>query len=213
MLVRCRERVAGRSCWHDAPVTQYFEEDPTVASEPREVVWSLPDGPLRITSDRGVFGYGAVDTGTKLLLVHLGAPPTGDLLDLGCGTGAIALAMARRSPASTVWAVDVNARARALCAANAAANGIGNVRVVAPDEVPEGVRFAAIWSNPPIRIGKPALHGLLLRWLGRMAPGGEAHLVVQKHLGADSLQRWLTEHGHPAERVATGAGFRILRVA
>ncbi|MFN8023355.1 MAG: methyltransferase [Acidimicrobiales bacterium] len=195
---------------------QYFEDDPTVASNPVEVTWSLPDGPLVLTTDRGVFGYGQVDTGTKLLLVTLDAPPaSGHLLDLGCGTGAIALTMARRSPGATVWAIDVNRRARELCATNAAREGLVNVRVCAPDEVPGEVRFAAIWSNPPIRIGKAALHELLLRWLDRLdrlAEGAEAHLVVQKHLGSDSLQRWLGEQGHPTDRVATGAGFRVLRV-
>ena len=40
----------------------------------------------------------------------------------------------------------------------------------------------------------------------------EAHLVVQKHLGADSLSTWLSAHGHPTDKVATGAGFRVLRV-
>jgi 16S rRNA G1207 methylase RsmC len=193
--------------------SQYFEEDPSVASDPVDVTWSLPDGPLVLTTDRGVFGYGQVDTGTKLLLVTLGAPPaSGDLLDLGCGTGAIACTMARRAPGATVWAVDVNRRARDLCAANAARHGLTNVRVCAPSDVPGDVRFVAIWSNPPIRIGKAALHELLLHWLDRLAPEAAAHLVVQKHLGSDSLQRWLTEHGHPAERIATGAGFRVLRV-
>ena len=195
-------------------MSHYFDAEPTTASEPKEVVWSLPDGPLRLVTDRGVFGYGSVDSGTKLLLLQAPAPPDGpDLLDLGCGTGAIALTLARRAPSSPVWAVDVNARARELCAANAARHGLANVRVVPPDDVPDDVRFGAIWSNPPIRIGKPALHELLLTWLGRLAPGANAHLVVQKHLGADSLARWLTEHGHRTERVALGAGFRILRVA
>ncbi|MEZ5248543.1 MAG: methyltransferase [Ilumatobacteraceae bacterium] len=120
--------------------------------------------------------------------------------------------MARRSPGATVWAVDVNRRARELCAANAARHGLTNVRVCAPDEVPDDVVFAEIWSNPPIRIGKAALHDLLDRWLGRLAPGGVAMLVVQKHLGSDSLQRWLSDHGHPTDRLATGAGFRVLRV-
>jgi len=193
-------------------MSQYFDADPSTVSEPKEVVWSLPDGPLRIVSDHGVFGYGVVDTGTKLLLLSAPAPPPGgDLLDVGCGTGAIALSMARRAPGATVWAIDVNQRARELCAANAERNGIGNVRVMAPDDVPDDLRFATIWSNPPIRIGKDALHDLLLRWLGRLAETAEAYLVVQKHLGADSLQRWLTEHGHPTDRVAIGAGFRVLR--
>ncbi len=194
-------------------MSQYFADDPSVPSAPLEVTWSLPDGPLVLVTDRGVFGHGQIDTGTKLLLVTLDRPPaTGDLLDLGCGTGAIALTMARRSPAATVWAIDVNRRARELCGANARRHGLGNVRVCAPEDVPPEVRFAAIWSNPPIRIGKAALHQLLSHWIGRLTPDGEALLVVQKHLGADSLARWLAEQGHPTERVATGAGFRVLRV-
>ena len=195
-------------------MSHYFDHDPAAPSDPIEVVWSLPDGPLRLLTDRGVFGYGVVDTGTKLLLITVAPPPPmGDLLDVGCGTGAIALSMARRSPRSTVWAVDVNQRARALCAENARRHDLANLRVVAPDEVPIDVRFAAIWSNPPIRIGKPALHDLLLHWLARLGPDAVAHLVVQKHLGADSLQRWLIEQGHPTDRIATGAGFRVLRAS
>jgi 16S rRNA (guanine1207-N2)-methyltransferase len=194
-------------------MTHYFDSEPTTASQPAEVVWSLPDGPLTIVTDRGVFGHGRVDTGTKLLLLSAPPPPpTGDLLDLGCGAGPIALTMARRAPGATVWAVDVNRRARELTALNAAANGIDNVRVVAPDEIPADLQFAAIWSNPPIRIGKEALHDLLHTWLARLTPGTAAHLVVQKHLGADSLQRWLVDQGFPTDRVATGAGFRVLRV-
>jgi 16S rRNA (guanine1207-N2)-methyltransferase len=72
--------------------------------------------------------------------------------------------------------------------------------------------FDRIVSNPPIRIGKTALHGLLLRWLPRLTPDGTAHLVVQKHLGSDSLARWLTEQGYPTTRLASRAGYRILKV-
>lgn len=194
-------------------MTHYFDEQPTVASDRRIVVWSLPDGQLTLTTDRGVFGHGVVDSGTKLLLLKAPAPPDGcDLLDLGCGTGAIALTMARRAPRSRVWAIDTNSRARDLCRANAQRNDIDNVTVAHPDEVDPSLRFGAIWSNPPIRVGKDALHDLLQRWLPRLEAGAVAHLVVQKHLGADSLQRWLNDHGMPAERMATGAGFRVLRV-
>jgi 16S rRNA (guanine1207-N2)-methyltransferase len=194
-------------------MTHYFDEHPSVESAPEIVVWSLPDGQLTLTTDRGVFGHGVVDSGTKLLLLKAPDPPQDrDLLDLGCGTGAIALTMARRAPSSRVWAVDTNARARELCRANAQRNDIPNVTVVPPNEVPPSVRFGAIWSNPPIRIGKSALHELLLGWLPRLEHGAEAHLVVQKHLGADSLQNWLNEHDLPTDRVAIGAGFRVLRV-
>jgi 16S rRNA (guanine1207-N2)-methyltransferase len=146
-----------------------------------------------------------------LLLLKAPPPPlTGNLLDLGCGIGTIALPLARRAPGATVWAVDVNSRARDLCATNAVANGVTNVRVVAPDDVPDDLTFDCIWSNPPIRVGKKALHEMLLMWLGRLAPAGYAVMVVHKHLGGDSLQRWITEAGYPTSRLASSSGYRIL---
>jgi 16S rRNA (guanine1207-N2)-methyltransferase len=197
----------------DEPPSHYFAEAPTAASSPRVVDLVLPDVALRLQTDRGVFGYGAVDTATKLLLLEGPPPPDrGHLLDLGCGTGAIALALARRAPQATVWAVDVNERARDLCRRNAGSNGIDNVEVAAPDQVPAEVRFDAIWSNPPIRVGKAALHALLRRWLARLTADGRAQLVVGKHLGADSLQAWLVEQGHPTRRYASRRGFRLLEV-
>jgi 16S rRNA (guanine1207-N2)-methyltransferase len=198
---------------HDDATSQYFDDDPTVSSDPVTIDVSLPDTAFTLQTDRGVFSRGQLDAGTSLLLrTPLPLASDGNLLDLGCGAGPIALAMARRSPDATVWAVDVNRRARQLCELNAERNGIGSIRVCSPGDVPADVRFDTIWSNPPIRIGKAALHDLLLRWLGRLAPEGSAAFVVQKHLGADSLQRWLTGLGHPTERLASKAGYRILGV-
>jgi 16S rRNA (guanine1207-N2)-methyltransferase len=189
----------------------YFDEDPDAPSMPRDVELWLPDMSLTLTTDRGVFGYDQIDAGSKLLLLKAPPPPSaGNLLDLGCGAGTIALPLARRAPGAIVWAVDVNSRARDLCAANAAANGITNVRVLAPDEVPDDVAYDCIWSNPPIRVGKKPLHDMLLMWLGRLAPSGDAVMVVHKHLGGDSLQRWLTEAGYPTARLASSSGYRIL---
>ena len=195
-----------------APGSHYFAEEPTTESAPRDVSLLLPDMNLTLRTDRGVFGYNRIDAGTKLLLLKApAASATGDLLDLGCGAGAIALTMARRAPGATVWAIDVNERARELCRSNAELNGVTNVRVCGPDEVPADVLFATIWSNPAIRIGKPALHEMLSSWFSRLADGGEAAMVVHKHLGGDSLQAWLTAQGYPTERLASGSGYRILR--
>ena len=192
---------------------QYFTPQPSSPSSPYVIRVALPDGTLNLTTDRGVFSYGALDTGTRLLLLKAPQPPTtGDLLDLGCGVGPIALTLARRSPTATVWAVDVNERAVALCRQNADANDITNVRAVLADGVPDDVQFECIWSNPPIHIGKAALHELLLQWLARLTPTGTAVLVVQRHLGSDSLQAWLTAHGYPTERLASAKGFRLLEI-
>ncbi|MDQ6616119.1 MAG: class I SAM-dependent methyltransferase [Actinomycetota bacterium] len=170
-------------------------------------------GPDTLLTDRGVFSGDRVDPGTVELLRAVPPPPArGDLLDLGCGYGPIAVTMARRAPEATVWAIDTNRRAVALTGENAARLGLGTVRAVAPDEVRPEVRFAAIWSNPPIRIGKEALHGLLLAWLARLTPDGRAYLVVHKHLGGDSLAAWLTSAGHPTTKMASRKGYRLLEV-
>ncbi len=197
-----------------APVGEhYFARRPQAGSRPGIVDLVLPDLHLRLATDRGMFSPDRIDPGTRVLLETVPPPPPhGDLLDLGCGYGPIALTMGRRSPQATVWGVDVNERVLELAEFNATAAGLDNVRFMLEEHVNPELRFAAIWSNPPIRIGKQALHELLLRWLGRLVPGGRAHLVVQKNLGSDSLQRWLAEQGFPAERIASRAGYRVLAV-
>ncbi len=197
--------------------SHYFDERP--GSDPgreRELTVELQGRQMAVRTASGVFSGDRLDPGTSVLLRHAAPlPAAGDLLDLGCGWGPIALAMAATAPEATVWAVDVNERARQLTAANARSNGLPNVRVAAPADVTPGVEFAAMWSNPPIRVGKEALHALLLTWLPRLAPGGWAELVVQRNLGADSLQRWLDgalPDGLRVQRQASSKGYRVLLV-
>lgn len=180
----------------------------------RNVRVRLWEHEVELQTAGGVFSGDGLDLGTSVLLRE-SEPPAGAvrLLDLGCGYGPIALALALSCPKASVLAVDVNERALALARDNAASLGVSErVQVCLPDQVPEDARFDAIWSNPPIRIGKPALHELLLRWLPRLVPGGTARLVVAKNLGADSLQRWLEEQGYRCERTASAKGFRVFAV-
>lgn len=195
------------------PKSHYFEARPAAASKPRTVRLHTGDLNLQLQADRGVFGSKAVDLGTIVLLKEAPLPPpTGELLDLGCGYGPIAITLARRSPGSHVWAVDVNERALELTKSNAADAGVENISVGKPDGVPETLRFDAIYSNPPVRVGKAELHALLLEWLGRLKPEGAAFLVVQRNLGSDSLAAWLAEQGFGLNRVKSKKGYRILEV-
>jgi 16S rRNA (guanine1207-N2)-methyltransferase len=173
----------------------------------------LPDVYLELATDAGVFSPGRLDPGTRLLLEESPAPPAaGDLLDLGCGYGPVACVLAARAPGAAVWAVDVNERALGLCARNARDAGLANVRCAAPGDPAVPARLDAIWSNPPVRIGKDALYALLAGWLGRLAPAGHAYLVVGRNLGADSLHRWLSGQGWPVTRLAARSGYRLLQV-
>ena len=200
----------------DVTGDHYFTAEPTTAAQPREVEFSVAGRDYTLTSAGGVFSAARLDPGTAVLLRKAELPAAdaaGPMLDLGSGFGPITCVLASSAPGATVWAVDVNERARALTAANAARVGAADrVRVVAPDDVPADLAFTQLWSNPPIRIGKAELHELLRRWLPRLAPDGVAWLVVARHLGGDSLHRWLVEQGWQVERHASQKGYRVLRV-
>lgn len=192
----------------------YFDPVPEVESKRRTLHLRAGAVAIELQGDRGVFASRAIDLGTLTLLKEAPPPPTqGDLLDLGAGYGPIAIALARLSPGARVWAVDINERALELTRANAAAAKTPNVVAALPDDVPAELRFAAIYSNPPVRVGKAPLHDLLQRWLPRLAPGGKAYLVVQRNLGADSLAAWLVTHGYQVDRVKSKKGYRVLAVA
>lgn len=192
----------------------YFTADPASAAERRTLDVRLADREVTVHTAAGVFSAGGIDLGTEVLLRTVPAPPpTGTLLDLGCGWGPLALTMALRSPCADVWAVDVNRRAVDLLGRTAHGLDLDRLTATTPDGVPADLRFDVLWSNPPIRIGKAELHALLAHWLGRLAPGGTAWLVVQRHLGADSLQRWIAaELGLRVDRAASAKGFRVLEV-
>jgi len=195
----------------------YFSAQPASPNQTRPVRVDICGQSVELVTARGVFSPGHIDVGTAELLRRVDPPPTGgNLLDLGCGWGPIALTMATLAPLATVWAVDINERSLELTAQNAAIMQCENVRPAQPDQVPPGVHFDAIWSNPPIRIGKTALHELLIKWLPRLTPDGEAWLVVQRNLGADSLRAWLnSEFPVPvmAEKFSSSKGFQVIRVS
>jgi 16S rRNA G1207 methylase RsmC len=189
----------------------YFTPDPSAPFKRTPVRATVWGHRLELMSGSGVFAQGRLDIGTSVLFRETAPPRPGTILDLGCGYGMIGLAIATAVPGATVWGVDVNERGLLLAAENAARLGVADrFRAVTPDGVPGDLEIDEIWSNPPIRIGKQALHDLLLTWLPRLRVGGRAVMVVGKNLGADSLQRWLTEQGYPTERLASAKGFRVL---
>ena len=189
----------------------YFSADPAAPFKRETFTCEVWDRSLTLVSGSGVFSRGHLDHATAVLFREVGPPAPGRVLDLGCGYGVIGLAVAAAEPGATVTGVDVNERALLLARENAAALGVADrVTACLPDAVPADAEFDEIWSNPPIRIGKEALHDLLLTWRPRRAPGGRAVMVVGKNLGADSLQRWLGEQGWPTDRLASAKGFRVL---
>jgi 16S rRNA (guanine1207-N2)-methyltransferase len=194
----------------------YFSQEPSSPLKTKTIQIPVAGEIVDVTTASGTFSPAQLDFGTEVLIEQMDlAPVSGNLLDLGCGWGPIALNLAKLRPNTKVWALDVNTRSVELTQANAKNLGISNINAVLPDQVPADLRFSGIWSNPPIRIGKKELHELLLMWLPRLETGGEAYLVVQKNLGSDSLQKWLTEElatGFDVSRYTSIKTYRVLKI-
>ena len=194
----------------------YFSQEPKSNYQPKQIELDVAGEVYKVSTASGTFSPLRLDVGTSVLIDHLElAPKDGNILDLGCGWGPIALNLAKNSPKAKVWAVDVNSRSLELTNTNAKIIGLANIQTATPESVPEDIKFSGIWSNPPIRIGKKELHELLLSWLPRLENGACAYLVVQKNLGSDSLQKWLAEtlvDGYEVSRLTSVKTYRILKV-
>lgn len=196
----------------------YFSVSPLGPSTTTTFTVSVAGRTIVLATSSGVFSSRGLDKGTAVLLDHLAShppdtPPAGStIVDVGCGSGPLALALAVMYPECHVLAVDVNRRAVELCRENARRNSIANVRCVHLDDVDTNLQASLIVSNPPIRVGKTDLHRIMETWLARLEPSGSAFLVVSRHLGADSLARWMTAQGFDVHRRSSSKGFRVLEV-
>lgn len=194
----------------------YFSKEPLSPLKLKTIQIPVAGVLQQVTTAAGTFSPQQLDVGTQVLIEQMSeAAESGNLLDLGCGWGPIALNLGELRPAAAVWAVDVNSRSIELTAKNAKDLGISNIKTALPEQVPEQLKFSGIWSNPPIRIGKKELHALLLMWLPRLEKDAQAFLVVQKNLGSDSLQKWLTDElseGYQVSRHTSIKTYRVLRV-
>ena len=197
--------------------SHYFDESPGGDLKPKEITVTLAGRSVQLITAGSVFSPDHLDQGTAVLLDHLAiATPTGTFLDIGCGWGPIALSLALNSPKATIYAIDVNERSLELTRRNAEKLGLTNVIVCKPEDVPADLLFDQIWSNPPIRVGKAALHEILQLWINQLSAASSAYLVVQKNLGSDSLQKWLVaEFGSDftTTRIDAAKSFRVLKVA
>jgi len=187
----------------------YYTADPGSESRPAECVAHAGGRELTFLTDAGVFSRGALDAGSALLIKSVGEI-SGEALDLGCGWGAIGIALACMNPGVRFTLSDINARAVRLAQRNIARNGIANARAVKSDGF-SGLsgRFDHIVSNPPIRIGKEPLYALLDEAHERLAPGGTLTIVIRKQQGAPSALRHFEERCPDARVIARSGGYWV----
>lgn len=190
---------------------QYYTAEPTCASNPVPCDFTYRGHSLSFMTDAGVFSRGELDQGTRLLLDAL-PELSGDVLDLGCGWGAIGVSLARANPACRVVMADVNHRALELAKANLDRNGV-SARCVESDGMAalSGLRFDAVVTNPPIRAGKQVIYRMFADAAACLNPGGALYLVIRKQQGAESCIRYLKGLYAQVDKMDKSGGFWVLR--
>lgn len=197
------------------PQQHYFSEQPQTDAKTHSVEFELEGTVFNLTAASGTFSSTRLDSGTRVLLKESALfPVSGTVLDIGCGWGPISLAVATLRPETEVFGLDVNSRSLELAQANAANLKLKNFKAVRAEQIPNELLFDGIWSNPPIRVGKAVLHQLMQTWIPRLKPGASAMLVVQKQLGAESFQKWLSETftEFDVAKQSIDKGYRVIRV-
>lgn len=197
------------------PQQHYFSEQPQADAKTHEVEFELEGTTFNLKAASGTFSSTRLDAGTRVLLKESADfPRAGAVLDIGCGWGPISIAIASLRPETQVFGLDVNSRSLELAEANAASLKLSNFKALRAEHIPGDQMFDGIWSNPPIRVGKTVLHSLMQTWIPRLKPGASAMLVVQKQLGAESFQKWLTEtfEGFDVAKHSIDKGYRVIRV-
>ena len=188
----------------------YYTPNPTSAHDEWQIEAEVLGNHLRFTTDAGVFSRDGLDKGTELLLNAL-PPLEGRVLDLGCGWGAVGVALGAKYPALTIVMTDVNARAVELSRRNLSANGV-KAEVLQGDGFEHVTgSFDAIVTNPPIRAGKAVIYGLFDRARDFLNPGGALYIVIRKQQGAPSALKYLKELYGDAEVIDRGSGFHVIR--
>lgn len=192
---------------------QYYTADPTSESNPTPCAFPYRGYGLNFMTDAGVFSKGELDVGSRLLLDAL---PTlsGDVLDIGCGWGAIGVAIAKANKQSRVTMVDVNRRALRLCQENCTRNGV-TAEVLESDGMTEvlGRKFDAIVTNPPIRAGKQVIYKMFADAAVSLKKGGALYLVIRKQQGAESCVKYLKTLFNEVEKLDKSGGFWVLKAS
>ena len=190
----------------------YYTENPQSAHDEWQVEFTALGNSLRFTTDAGVFSRDGLDKGTALLLNAL-PPLSGRVLDLGCGWGAVGVALGAKNPGLDIVMTDINARAVDLARRNLAANGVRAAVVQGDGFAAVEGKFDAIVTNPPIRAGKAVIYGLFDTARDFLNPGGSLYIVIRKQQGAPSALRHLQEQYKTAEVVDRGGGFWVIRAS
>jgi 16S rRNA (guanine1207-N2)-methyltransferase len=193
-------------------VEHYFSSDPKCDDKFGLVRTNLCGKPFEFLTSSSVFSKRKVDSGTRLLIETMVLPQTGNVLDIGCGYGAVGIAAATFNPRLHVVMTDVNMRAVRLARQNVELNKVVNaeVRFGHLYEPVEDLTFNCVLSNPPISAGMETVKAVVEQSPAVMAPKASFQMVIRSKIGAKTLPTLFNETFGNCRIVARESGYRVL---
>lgn len=189
----------------------YYTANPTSEHEERSFRAVFAGRVLAFDTDAGVFSKQHIDPGSELLCKALPDDLSGDVLDMGCGWGAMTVMTLARFPKVGITMADVNERALALAVSNVEKNRMQAKAILSDGfEKVEGM-FDAVITNPPIRAGKAVIYKMFEDAKAQLREGGRLFLVIRKQQGAPSALKFLKELYAKAKVIERDGGYWIIQ--
>jgi 16S rRNA G1207 methylase RsmC len=193
-------------------VEHYFASAPKSEAKFGLVRTCLRGKSFEFLTASSVFSKRRIDSGTRLLIEAMVLPKTGCVLDIGCGYGAVGIAVAAFNPPLHVVMTDVNIRAVRLARKNVELNKVTNaeVRYGYLYEPVEGLMFNCVLSNPPVSAGMETVKAIVKESPKVMAPKASFQMVIRSKIGAKTLPSVFNETFGNCMVLARESGYRVL---
>ncbi len=190
----------------------YYSAQPASTPKLRLISTQICGKPFEFVTASSVFSKKRVDSGTRLLIESMILPDHGEVLDVGCGYGAVGIVAASLHPALRVTMTDVNARAVHLAQKNIRRNKVSNaeVRWGCLYEPVEGATFNAVLSNPPVSAGMETVKAIIAQAPAVMAAEATLQIVVKSKIGGKALPALFEATFGNCNVLARESGYRVL---
>ena len=191
-------------------MVQYYSEFQDSEFKLNRIETKLLGHSFQFFTSPGVFSKNKVDKGTSLLINGCIIKKKWKILDLGCGYGAVGIAIANFFSDSHVAMVDINRRAVKLAKMNIESNKVENAKVFFSDVYSKlKEKFDTIIVNPPQRAGKELCFKIIEESKNYLNKGGLLQLVARHNKGGKTLEKKMEEVFGNVKDIAKKGGYRV----
>ncbi len=189
---------------------QYFSSNPESESREKLIWFDYRGHRIECLTDSGVFSKSGLDEGTQYLLDSIDETLSGEILDLGCGWGAVGTAIGVHWPDTHITFLDINPRALSLAEKNAARHNLRFTAILSDGLCDGSESYDAVLINPPIRAGKKTVYRLFADAAYHLKASGKLWVVIRRQQGAESAVKELKTLFSDVQIISRKKGYWVI---